>query len=64
MTQLLRRGLDPLARTDKSAMALPEGLSLRELTPGDIASFCKNQNAYERALKTVGYFMMSKQPPD
>jgi ankyrin repeat protein len=51
MTQLLRRKLDPLAITDKSAMALPEGLSLRELTVGDIASFCRNQDAYERALK-------------
>jgi hypothetical protein len=54
MTQLLRRKLDPLAITDKSAMALPEGLSLKELTVGDIASFCKNQDAYERALKTAG----------
>jgi hypothetical protein len=51
--QLLRRKLDPLATTDKSAMALPEGLPLRELTVGDIASFYKNQDTYVRALKTT-----------
>ena len=64
MTQLLQRGLDPLAKTDQSAISLPEELSLKELTVGDIASFCNNQDAYERALKTTDRSMMSKHPPD
>ena len=64
ITQLLQRGLDPIAKTDQSAIALPEELSLKELTVGDIASFCNNQDAYERALKTTGRSMMGKHQPD
>jgi hypothetical protein len=54
MTQLLQRKLDPLAISDKSTMALPEGLCLRELTAGDVASFFNNHGAYQRALQNTG----------
>jgi hypothetical protein len=64
MTQLLQRGLDPLAKTDQSTIALPEELFLKELTVDDIASFYNNQDAYERALKTTSRSMMGKHKPD
>jgi ankyrin repeat protein len=64
MTQLLQRGLDPLAKTDQSTIALPEELFLKELTVDDIASFYNNQDAYERALKTTSRSMMGKHEPD
>jgi ankyrin repeat protein len=54
MTQLLQRKLDPLAITDESTVMLPEGLCLRELTAGDVASFFNNQDAYQRALQNAG----------
>jgi ankyrin repeat protein len=54
MTKLLRRGLDPYMKSDASSLAVPEGLELLELIPGDIAKRCNNQEAYERALKGAG----------
>jgi len=57
MTRLLQRKLDPYSKTDKSGLAMPEGLAMRELTASDIADFCNNGIIYEKALKTAGYIM-------
>lgn len=54
MTKLLQRGLDPFAMSDRSTVGVPEGLPFEELTPGGIAKFWNNQEAYERALQNAG----------
>ena len=60
MTLLLQRQLDPYAMSDASTIAVPDGLPFEEHTPGDIAKFCNNGDAYDRALKNAGCFMASR----
>lgn len=60
ITRLLRLGVDPSARSDKSSVAVPKGLPFKELTPGDIAKFCGNQDVYEQALRKPGGLMAAQ----
>jgi hypothetical protein len=54
LTKLLQLGLNPCEKTDGSSMAIPEGLQMKELTPGDIARWYNNKKTYEKALKKAG----------
>lgn len=55
ITKLLLLKLDPVSKSDKSTVSVPEGLPVEELTPREIAKFCGNHEAYDRALKNAGY---------
>ena len=54
LTKLLQLGLNPHEKTDGSSMAIPEGLQMKELTPGEIALWYNNKKTYEKALKKAG----------
>lgn len=64
MTRLLQRGLDLFAKSDRSTVGVPEGLPFEELTAGEIARLCSNQESYEEALKNAGYVTIGPDDPD
>jgi ankyrin repeat protein len=53
ITKLLKLGHHPYDTTDGCTMKVPDGLKMKELTPGDIAYWHQTQDAYEQALKNA-----------
>jgi ankyrin repeat protein len=53
ITKLLKLGLHPYDTTDGCTMKVPDGLKMKELTPGDIAHWHQTLDAYEQALKNA-----------
>jgi len=50
---LLRRGVDPSAKSDASSLVVPEGLEFIEATAMDVAKVCGNRRAYKQALEAT-----------
>lgn len=59
ITRLLLLKFDPFAKSNKSTICVPKGLPFEEFTPGEIAKFCNNHVAYDRAMKNTGHPIMS-----
>jgi ankyrin repeat protein len=64
ITKILTLGLHPYDKTDGSTMQVPEGLKMKELTPGDIARWYQKQDSYEQALKNAGSRILSLKPTE